>query len=110
MSWTKDGTLADGSTLAAAWRRSPAELEEARMRGEVFALWLQGKAWYPAKASQIESAIFASINGTLGNASPVSRLFFLHQHGALQERPPAQALDAGMNAHVLRIAEVWSTS
>jgi len=111
VSWTMDGTLVDGTSLAAAWQITPAELEETRARGEIFALWVEGKAWYPAEALQIDRGILAAINGALGEASAVSRLLFLlHRHGALQDRTPAEAIKAGLSTDVLRISEVWSTS
>lgn len=108
VAWTRDGTLVDSPTVAAAWGIRRQTLDAARTRGEVFSLWVKGQHWYPAEMLKFERPAFARIHAALGNADPSRKLLFLlHRHGALRGRTPADAA-ADQLEDVVRLAAGWS--
>ena len=107
--WTQDGTLVEGAELMRAWGLSRQAVDAARRRQELFSLRVKGRHWYPAEFLRFTRQPLAEIVHALGAASAGhNTLFFLRGHGALGGLTPAQAVQAGRLADVLRIAGAWA--
>ncbi|MCE3606467.1 hypothetical protein LXA47_23075 [Massilia sp. P8910] len=107
--WIQDRVLVDTNAVAHAWNISSQAVHAARKRGEIFAVWANGKHWYAREALRFERGKLARINRTLGDVDPSSKLlFFLRQHGALGGRIVADAIAGGDLDDVLRLARNWA--
>lgn len=111
MTWTRDGTLLEAAKFADAWGIDPDALDHARARTEIFALWIDGKYWYPAEAIRLGKSVAALINHSLGDIDPSSKLLFLlRPHGALRGHTAVEAIARGQLDEVLRLADDWARS
>jgi hypothetical protein len=107
--WTRDGLLVEGKHLYEAWGITRQALDKARERGDLFSVMVAGQHYYPVEAEQFSRADLAQLTRALGNISSGSKLIFIRRkHGALGDRTPAEAIDHGMLADVLRIAANWT--
>jgi hypothetical protein len=109
--WSEDGTLIDGRRLQEAWGITRQGLDKARERGDIFSFRINGQHFYPSEAEHMTRDELARIIGALGEASAGSKLVFLRRrHGALGGCTPAEAIERGQLAEVLRLASAWTQS
>jgi hypothetical protein len=108
LNWINSGQLVEGRVLEQAWGLTRQALDAARGRRELFSLWIKGQHWYPRAALDFERGALAEVNRALGDADPSSKfLFLMRKHGALGGQRPADAVERGRLAEVLRLAQAW---
>jgi hypothetical protein len=108
--WVQDGLVVPGEQLAQAWGVTRQALAPAAERGEVFAVKVVNRLYYPQAFLALERATVASLCRALGELSASEKLlFWLRPHGALAGRSVAAALDAGTPlAKLQRLAAAWA--
>lgn len=109
--WVRDGLIVPGEQLATAWGLTRQALAPAADRGEVFAVKVGNRLYYPAVFLGMDRQGVAAICRALGQLSASEKLmFWLHEHGALAGRNIAAALDAGVTlAKLERLAKAWAS-
>lgn len=109
--WSEDGTLVEGRRLQDTWGITRQALDKARERGEIFSFRIGGQHFYPSEALHLTREHLARILEALGPASAASKLIFLRRrHGTLGGATPAEAIEKGRLAEVLRLAQAWTQS
>jgi hypothetical protein len=108
--WVKDGLVVPGEQLAQAWGLTRQALAPAADRGEVFAVKVCNRLYYPQVFLGMDREAVSAICRALGDLRASDKLmFWLRDHGALAGRSVAAALEAGMAvAKVERLAAVWA--
>ena len=108
--WVKDGLVVSGEQLAQAWGLTRQALAPAAERGEVFAVKIGNRLYYPQAFLDLDRETVATVCRALGDLGPSEKLmFWLREHGALGGRGIAVALDAGVAvAKVERLAAAWA--
>ena len=108
--WVKDGLVVPGEQLAQAWGLTRQALAPAADRGEVFAVKVGNRLYYPRSFLGMERETVAAVCRALGNLGASEKLmFWLRDHGALAGKSAAAALEAGVAvAKVERLAEAWA--
>ena len=108
--WVKDGLVVPGEQLAQAWGLTRQALAPAADRGEVFAVKVGNRLYYPQAFLVMDREAVAAICRALGGLGASEKLmFWLRDHGALAEKSVAAALEAGTGlAKVERLAAAWA--
>ena len=108
--WFKDGLVVPGEQLAQAWGLTRQALAPAADRGEVFAVKVGNRLYYPQAFVGMDREAVAAICRALGNLGASEKLiFWLRDHGALAGKSVANALEAGAAlAKVERLAAAWA--
>jgi hypothetical protein len=108
--WVKDGLVVPGEQLAQAWGLTRQALAPAADRGEVFAVKVGNRLYYPQAFLGMDREAVAAICRALGDLGASEKLmFWLHEHGALAARSVSAALEAGTAlAKVERLAAAWA--
>jgi hypothetical protein len=108
--WVKDGLVLPGEQLAQAWGLTRQALAPAAGRGEVFAVKVGNRLYYPQAFLGMDRVAVAAICRALGNLSASEKLiFWLRDHGSLAGKSVAAALEAGTGlAKVERLAAAWA--
>ena len=108
--WVKAGLVVPGEQLAQAWGLTRQALAPAADRGEVFAVKVGNRLYYPQAFLGMDREAVAAICRALGDLSASEKLmFWLRDHGALAGKSVAAALEAGVAlAKVARLAEAWA--
>jgi hypothetical protein len=108
--WVKDGVVVPGEQLAQAWGLTRQALAPAADRGEVFAVKVGNRLYYPHAFLGMDRETVAAICRALGDLGASEKLmFWLRGHGALAGKEVASALEAGAAlAKVERLAAAWA--
>lgn len=108
--WVKDGLVVPGEQLANAWGLTRQALAPAAERGDVFAVKVGNRLYYPQSFLVLDREAVAVVCRALGDlASSEKLMFWLRAHGALAGRSVAAALEAGVAvAKVERLAAAWA--
>jgi hypothetical protein len=108
--WIKDGLVVPGERLAHAWGLTRQALAPAADRGEVFAVKVGNRLYYPQAFLGMDRETVAAICRALGGLGASEKLmFWLRDHGALAGKSVAAALEAGVAvAKVERLAAAWA--
>jgi hypothetical protein len=108
--WVKDGLVVPGAQLAQAWGLTRQALAPAADRGEVFAVKVGNRLYYPQPFLGMDRETVAAICRALGDLGASEKLmFWLRDHGALAGQSVAAALEAGIPlAKVKRLAASWA--
>ena len=108
--WVKDGLVVPGEQLAQAWGLTRQALAPASQRGDVFAVKVGNRLYYPRSFLVLDRASVATVCGALGDLGTGEKLmFWLRDHGALAGKSVAAALEAGVPlAKVERLASAWA--
>ena len=108
--WVKDGLVVSGEDLAQAWGLTRQALAPAADRGEVFAVKIGNRLYYPQAFLVMDREAVASICRALGDLGASEKLmFWLREHGALAGKSVAAALEAGTGlAKLERLAAAWA--
>ena len=108
--WVKDGFVVPGEQLAHAWGLTRQALAPAADRGEVFAVKIGNRLYYPRAFLGMDREAVAAICRALGDLGASEKLmFWLREHGALAGKSVDAALDAGTAlAQVERLASAWA--
>lgn len=108
--WVTDGLVVPGEQLAQAWGLTRQALAPAAERGEVFAVKIGNRLYYPQSFLGLEREAVATVCRALGDLSASEKLmFWLRDHGALADRSVAAAMEAGVPlAKVQRLAAAWA--
>lgn len=108
--WVKDGLVVSGEQLAHSWGLTRQALAPAAERGEVFAVKIGNRLYYPQAFLDLDRETVATVCRALGDLGASEKLmFWLREHGALGGRGIAVALDAGVAvAKVERLAAAWA--
>ncbi|MFO1340363.1 MAG: hypothetical protein U1F53_19440 [Burkholderiaceae bacterium] len=108
--WVKGGLVVPGEQLAQAWGLTRQALAPAAGRGEVFAVKVGNRLYYPSAFLHLDRASVAAICRALGELGASEKLmFWLREHGALAGKSVAAALEAGVAlAKVERLAAAWA--
>lgn len=108
--WIKDGLVVAGEQLAQAWGLTRQALALAADRGEVFAVKVRNRLYYPQAFLALDRDTVASVCRALGDIGASEKLmFWLRDHGALAGKSVARALEAGTPvARVERLAAAWA--
>jgi hypothetical protein len=107
--WVKEGLVVPGEQLAQAWGLTRQALAPAADRGEVFAVKIGNRLYYPQAFLALDREAVAKVCRALGDIGASEKLmFWLREHGALGGKGVAAALDAGVAlAKVERLATAW---
>lgn len=108
--WVKDALVVPGEQLARAWGLTRQALAPAADRGEIFAVKIGNRLYYPQAFLGMDREAVACICRALGNLGPSEKLmFWLREHGALAGNSVAAALEAGTAlSKVERLAAAWA--
>ena len=108
--WVKDGLVVPGEQLAQAWGLTRQALAPAAERGEVFAVKVGNRLYYPQAFLSMDRETVATICRALGDLGSSEKLmFWLRDHGALAGKSIAVAVEAGVPlAKVERLAAAWA--
>jgi hypothetical protein len=108
--WVKDGLVVPGEQLAQAWGLTRQALAPAADRGEVFAVKVGNRLYYPRSFLGLDRETVATVCRALGDLSPSEKLmFWLRDHGALAGQSAAAALESGAPvSQVERLASAWA--
>jgi hypothetical protein len=108
--WIKEGLVVPGEQLAHAWGLTRQALAPASDRGELFAVKVGNRLYYPQAFLGMEREAVAVVCRALGDLGASEKLmFWLREHGALAGKSVAAALEAGIAlAKVQRLAAVWA--
>ncbi len=108
--WVKDGLVVLGEQLAQAWGLTRQALAPAADRGEIFAVKIGNRLYYPQAFLALDRDTVATVCLALGDLGASEKLvFWLREHGALGGKHVAHALDAGVAvAKVERLAAAWA--
>ncbi len=108
--WVKDGLVVPAEQLAHAWGLTRQALAPAADRGEVFAVKVGNRLYYPRAFLSMDRETVATICRALGDLGASEKLmFWLRDHGALTGKSVAAVLEAGMAvAKVERLAAAWA--
>ena len=104
--WVKDGLVVPGEQLAQAWGLTRQALAPAADRGEVFAVKVGNRLYYPQAFLGMDREAVATVCRGLGDLGSSEKLmFWLRDHGVLAGKSVALALEAGVPlAKVERLA------
>lgn len=110
MQWIKDGLVVPGEQLALAWGLTRQALAPAADRGEVFAVKIGNRLYYPQAFLVLDRDCVAVVCRALEDIDAGEKLmFWLRDHGALAGKTVAQSLEAGIPlAKVERLARAWA--
>ena len=108
--WVKDSLVVPGERLAQAWGLTRQALAPAADRGEVFAVKVGNRLYYPQAFLGMDREAVAAVCRALGDLGASEKLmFWLREHGALAGKSVADALEAGTAlAKVERLAAAWA--
>lgn len=108
--WVKDGLVVPGEQLAQAWGLTRQALAPAADRGEIFAVKVGNRLYYPLAFLGMDRDAVAAVCRALGDLGASEKLmFWLREHGALAGMSVAAALEAGTGlAQVERLAAAWA--
>ena len=108
--WVKDALVVPGEQLAHAWGLTRQALAPAADRGEVFAVKVGNRLYYPQAFLGMDRETVAAICRALGELGASEKLmFWLREHGALSGKSVAAALESGLAvAKVERLAAAWA--
>ena len=108
--WVKDGLVVPGEQLAQAWGLTRQALAPAADRGEVFAVKVGNRLYYPQGFLGMDREAVAAICRALGDLGASEKLtFWLREHGVLAGKNVAAAMEAGTGlAKVQRLAATWA--
>ena len=108
--WVKDGLVVPGAQLAQAWGLTRQALTPAAERGELFAVKVGNRLYYPRSFLVLDRECVAAVCRALKAIGSTEKLmFWLRDHGALGGKSVAGALGAGVPvAKVERLASAWA--
>ena len=108
--WVNDGLVVTGEKLAQAWGLTRQALAPAADRGEIFAVKVGNRLYYPQSFLVLDREAVAKVCRALGDLGSSEKLvFWLRPHGALAGKNVAAALDSGVPvAKVERLAAAWA--
>jgi hypothetical protein len=108
--WVKDGLVVPGEQLAQAWGLTRQALAPAADRGEVFAVKVGNRLYYPQAFLSLDRETVAVICRALGDIGTNERLmFWLRDHGALAGKSVSAALESGLAlVKVEHLAAAWA--
>jgi hypothetical protein len=108
--WVHAGLVVPGEQLARAWGLTRQALAPAAERGEVFAVKVGNRLYYPQAFLGMDREAVAMVCRALGDLGSSEKLmFWLRDHGTLASKSVAAALEAGVPvAKVQRLAAVWA--
>lgn len=108
--WVKEGLVVPGEQLAQAWGLTRQALAPAAGRGDIFAVKIGNRLYYPQAFLGMDREAVAAICRALGDLGASEKLmFWLREHGALAGKSVAVALEAGSAlAKVERLAAAWA--
>jgi hypothetical protein len=108
--WVKAGLVVPGEQLAQAWGLTRQALAPAAERGEVFAVKVGNRLYYPQAFLGMDREAVAMVCRALGDLGSSEKLmFWLRDHGALAGKSVAAALETGVPiAKVQRLAAAWA--
>ncbi len=108
--WVHAGLVVPGEQLARAWGLTRQALAPAAERGEVFAVKVGNRLYYPHAFLGMDREAVAMVCRALGDLGSSEKLmFWLRDHGTLAGKSVAAALEAGVPiAKVQRLAAAWA--
>jgi len=108
--WVRDGLVVPGEHLAQAWGLTRQALAPAADRGEIFAVKVGNRLYYPQAFLEMDRAAVAGVCRALGDIGANEKLmFWLREHGALAGKSVARAMAAGASLpKVERLAAAWA--
>jgi hypothetical protein len=108
--WVKLGLVVPGEQLAQAWGLTRQALAPAADRGEVFAVKVGNRLYYPQAFLGMDRETVATICRALGDLGASEKLmFWLRDHGTLAGKSVAVALESGVPVSKLqRLAAAWA--
>jgi hypothetical protein len=108
--WVRDGVVVSGEQLARAWGLTRQALAPAAERGEIFAVKVGNRLYYPQAFLGMDREAVATVCRALGDLGASEKLvFWLREHGALAGKSVAAALEAGTAlTQVERLAAAWA--
>jgi len=108
--WVKLGLVVPGEQLAQAWGLTRQALAPAADRGEIFAVKVGNRLYYPQAFLGMDRETVATICRALGDLGASEKLmFWLRDHGTLAGKSVAVALESGIPVSKLqRLAAAWA--
>lgn len=108
--WVKSGELVSSAEFSSAWGLTRQAIGAAVSRGELFAVRLNHRLFYPAVFLKMERDQVAQVCRALGTMTDSEKfVFWTRSHGALAGKPVLEALKAGIPLkRVVQLAHAWA--
>ena len=108
--WVKEGLVVPGEQLARAWGLTRQALRPAAGRGEVFAVKIGNRLFYPRAFLALDRQAVATVCRALGDLDASEKMiFWLREHGSVGGKGIAAALDGGTAVvKAQRLAAAWA--
>lgn len=108
--WVQDGDVVPTQALATAWGLTPQALGAAIARGEIFAIKVGNKRYFPREFLQLERDAVAAVCHALGELTPAEKLvFWTRAHGALGGRALTASMTSGVPlGRLVQLARAWA--
>lgn len=108
--WVEEGLVVPGGQLARAWGLTRQALSAAADRGEIFAVKIGNRLYYPQAFLGMDRETVATVCRALGDLGASEKLmFWVRDHGTLGGRSVAPALESGVPvSEVERLAAAWA--
>jgi hypothetical protein len=109
ISWTRDGTLLSPDDFAIRRGVPLSRLIEEERAGVLFALYVEGRRWYPAELLKLPEAAAVAVCRLLRRDSVRVTIFVIRRHGFLKNRTLAEAIrdDEVSLESVVSLARMW---
>jgi hypothetical protein len=109
VAWVDDGTLRSLAELAANWGVTPAALNQACNRAELFSLKVAGRRVVPNAFFELQRAAVTLVSRELQGLDASEQLiFWLRGHGGLAGRTIAKAIEDGELSRAVQVAAGWA--
>ena len=104
--WVRSGEVVTTKALSGAWRLTPRVLASAAQRGELFAVTVHGRRYYPSEFLKLDRSDVGTVCAQLQALDPSEKLvFWKRQHGQLGGHTVFEALSNNQLAQVVQLAQ-----
>ena len=95
--------------FAAKWGMTPQGLQKAAARGELTAMKVSNRTYYPAVLCELPRPFASRLGQALRSLSPAQQLIFLlRRHGALDGKSINYLTTSAEQARALELAQSWA--
>ena len=109
LAWVDEGSLMASEEFAAKWGMTPQGLQKAAARGELTAIKVSNRTYYPAVLCELPRPFASQLGQALRSLSPAQQLIFLlRQHGALEGKSIDKLTTSAEQTRALELAQSWA--
>ena len=109
VAWVEEGALMASEEFAAKWGMTPQGLQKAAARGELPAIKVSNRTYYPAVLCELPRPFASHLGQALRSLSPARQLIFLlRRHGGLDGKSIGDLTTSAEQARALELAQSWA--